>query len=138
MPFPIAELSARYAQAVDRRDRDALAALFAPDVTFTLPPALTGGDASTITGAREVADAVVGAVSHLIATRHVVHQQVVDGLTGELYCTAHHLYRREDSVRDNRIALRYADRYVAFGDGWVFASRSLTVDFSEDVPVRVP
>lgn len=139
MTWTCHELAGRYARAVDERDRRALAALFAPEATFTLPPALNGtSEPSTISGAEAVAEAVVGAVSHLIATRHEVFQVVIDGAAGSTYCTAHHLYSRDERVRDNRVALRYLDRFAPAGDSWVFESRELVVDFSEDVPVRTP
>ncbi|QNG17944.1 nuclear transport factor 2 family protein [Rhodococcus triatomae] len=133
------ELPGLYARAVDERDVPAVAALFAPDATFTLPPALTGAtEPTTLSGAVAIAEAVVEAVSPLIATRHEVFQQVIDGTTGVTYCTAHHLYTRDERVRDNRIALRYHDRFTDTGGSWVFASRALAVDFAEDVPVRLP
>ncbi|GCE36495.1 hypothetical protein Rhow_001861 [Rhodococcus wratislaviensis] len=141
--FALTELTARYARAVDRREAATLAALFDPDATFVLPPALTGTGAPTeLRGSDLLASAVVDAVTHLHSTRHVVHQQVldVDGSTasGETYCTAHHVYSGRNGFRDNRIALRYNDRYVLGDSGWRFARRELIVDFSEDVPVTVP
>ena len=141
--FALTELTARYARAVDRREAATLAALFDSDATFVLPPALTGtGAATELRGSGVLASAVVDAVSHLQSTRHVVHQQVidVDGSTasGETYCTAHHVYSGRNGYRDNRIALRYHDRYVLGDTGWRFSRRELIVDFSEDVPVTVP
>ncbi|XGU21404.1 nuclear transport factor 2 family protein [Rhodococcus sp. 3Y1] len=43
----LTDLAARYAQAVDRRNTTALAALFTDDVAFVLPPALNGTGAPT-------------------------------------------------------------------------------------------
>ncbi|MFC9554457.1 nuclear transport factor 2 family protein [Rhodococcus sp. NPDC056960] len=141
--FALTELTARYARAVDRREAATLAALFDTDATFVLPPALTGtGASSELRGNAVLAGAVVDAVSHLHSTRHVVHQQVIDvdesTASGETYCTAHHVYSGRNGYRDNRIALRYRDRYVLGDAGWRFVRRELIVDFSEDVPVTVP
>ncbi|MFI1462446.1 nuclear transport factor 2 family protein [Nocardia carnea] len=134
-------LAARYAQAVDRRDTAAVAALCTSEVVFALPPELNRtSEPSELRGSATVAQSVVGAVSHLVATRHVVEQQVVETDTedrayGETYCTAHHIYARGDGHRDNRIALRYQDTFEYHGGIWLFSRRELVVDFAEDVPV---
>lgn len=134
-------LAARYAQAVDRRDTTALASLFVAAVVLVLPPELRRRDApSELRGRRKVALAVVGAVSHLVATRHVVEQQVLDigtggEVRGETYCTAHHLYARGDGHRDHRVAIRYQDTFTDTEGTWLFSRRELVVDFTEDVPV---
>ncbi|WP_280423756.1 nuclear transport factor 2 family protein [Nocardia carnea] len=137
-------LAARYAQAVDRRDIAAVAALCTSEVVLVLPPELNRADTPAVLRGREaVARAVVSAVSHLVATRHVVEQQVVETGTpgrayGETYCTAHHIYTRGDGHRDNRIALRYRDTFEYSGGTWLFSRRELVVDFAEDVPVTRP
>ncbi|MET8799054.1 nuclear transport factor 2 family protein [Nocardia sp. NPDC004568] len=134
-------LAARYAQAVDRRDTTALVALFAPEVVFVLPPETNRTNASSeLRGREPVARSVVESVSHLVATRHVVEQQVLEIATdhdarGETYCTAHHLYPRGDGHRDHRLALRYQDTFARIGGTWLFSRREIVVDFAEDVPV---
>ncbi|WP_063036271.1 nuclear transport factor 2 family protein [Nocardia grenadensis] len=134
-------LVAQYALAVDRRDPTALESLFAPEVVFVRPPELNGTNAPReLRGRALVARSVVEAVSHLVATRHVVEQQVIETATahdahGETYCTAHHIYPRGDGHRDHRLALRYRDTFVRAGGAWLFFRRDLVVDFAEDVPV---
>lgn len=134
-------LAARYAQAVDRRDVTAVAALCAADVLLILPAELNRTRApAELRGRETVARTVVDAVSHLVATRHVVEQQVARSDTtgrayGETYCTAHHIYARGAGHRDNRIALRYQDVFECRDGLWLFSSRELVVDFAEDVPV---
>lgn len=137
----LTDLAARYAQAVDRRNATALAALFTVDAAFVLPPALNGTDAPTeIRGNITLANSVVDAVSHLHSTRHVVEQQILDQDStatghGETYCTAHHIYSSGDGFRDNRIELRYQDGFTKVEGTWFFSRRELVVDFAEDVPV---
>lgn len=137
-------LAARYAQAVDRRDIPAVAALCTPEVVFVLPTELNRTDApAELRGSETVARSVVGAVSHLVATRHVVQQQVAETdiaghARGETYCTAHHIYARGGGHRDNRMALRYQDIFEYSGGMWLFARREIVVDFAEDVPVTGP
>ncbi|MFI2228891.1 nuclear transport factor 2 family protein [Nocardia testacea] len=134
-------LAARYAQAVDRRDPPALMALFAPEMVLVLPAEMKRTDAPReLCGREPVARAVVESVSHLVATRHVVEQQVLDTATdhdahGETYCTAHHIYPRGDGHRDHRFALRYQDTFIRIGGAWLFSRREIVVDFAEDVPV---
>lgn len=134
-------LAARYALAIDRRDAAAVAALCTPDVVVVLPAELNRTDApAELRGRETVARSVVGAVSHLVATRHVVGQQVAEADTAgrayaETYCTAHHIYARGEGHRDNRIAMRYRDTFECSDGIWLFSRRELVVDFAEDVPV---
>lgn len=137
----LTDLAARYAQAVDRRNPAALAALFTENATFVLPPALNGTAGPTeIQGRSTLSDSIVGAVAHLHSTRHIVEQQVLDQDSattahGEAYCSAHHIYPRGEGYRNNRIEIRYQDSFDKVDGTWLFSRRELVVDFAEDVPV---
>ncbi|MCJ0907303.1 nuclear transport factor 2 family protein [Rhodococcus sp. ARC_M6] len=137
----LTDLAARYAQAVDRRNPTALAALFTENAKFVLPPALNGTDAPTeISGNAVISTSVVGAVAHLHSTRHIVEQQILDQDSattahGEAYCSAHHIYPRREDFRNNRIEIRYQDNFEKVAGTWLFSRRELVVDFAEDVPV---
>ncbi|ORB58354.1 hypothetical protein BST43_10000 [Mycobacteroides saopaulense] len=138
----IQDLVARYASAADRRDVDALVALFSADAELVRPPALLRrGDAAALQGREAIADSIVTALKPLHATYHLIGQQTaeVDGDTagGEVYCMAHHIYLRGDEYRDNTMAVRYLDDYERRPAGWVFTRREPVVVFSEDRPVRV-
>lgn len=138
----IQDLVARYAHAADRRDVDALVALFSADAELVRPPALLRkGDAAALQGREAIADSIVTALKPLHATYHLIGQQTadVDGDTasGEVYCMAHHIYLRGDEYRDNTMAVRYLDDYERGPAGWVFTRREPVVVFSEDRPVRV-
>ncbi|WP_068157092.1 nuclear transport factor 2 family protein [Rhodococcus phenolicus] len=137
------ELAARYAVAVDDRDAAALTDLFTADAEFVQPPAITRGAGEIVTvGAAAIAGVVLKSTAHLHGTRHEVHQQVVDidgdTATGRVYCTAHHLYRGRDGMRNNALAVRYRDTYRLIDDQWLIARRELAVDYAEDIAVTVP
>ena len=139
----LSDLTGRYALAVDDRDPAALAALFTADAEFVQPPAVTRGDEAVVTrGADAIVAVVMGGTAHLHATHHAVHQQVVDvhgdTAVGSVYCTAHHLYRGRDGLRDNVLAIRYRDDYRRVDGQWRIARRELVVDFAEDRAVTVP
>ncbi|MGW6693528.1 nuclear transport factor 2 family protein [Rhodococcus sp. NPDC054953] len=137
------DLAGRYAVAVDDRDAAALAALFTVDAALVQPPALTRGAGEVVAaGVDAIVAAVLDGTAHLQATRHDVHQSVVDvdgdTATGRAYCLAHHLYRGRDGMRDNAIAIRYLDRYRRVDGRWLIARRELVVDYAEDRVVTVP
>ncbi len=138
-----ADLAGRYAVAVDERDPAALAAVFTADAELVLPPTLTGAGVVVTVGADAITEAILGAVAHLIGTRHEVYQVVVDvagdTATGVVYCTAHHLYRgRDDRSHDQSVAIRYRDRHRRVDGRWLFARRELVVDFVENRVVTLP
>lgn len=137
------DLAGRYAVAVDNRDPAALASLFTPDAEFVQPPAVTRGvDQVVTTGGGAIVAVVLDGTAHLHATHHAVHQQVIDvegdTATGWVYCTAHHLYRGREGMRDNAIAIRYRDAYRRMDGIWKITRRELVVDFVEDHAVTVP
>ncbi|WP_309240758.1 nuclear transport factor 2 family protein [Nocardia sp. BSTN01] len=140
----ITTLTARYARAVDRRDSAALSALFTPDAVLVLPPVLNATETTVeLAGRQRVVSSVMDAVSRFVLTRHVMEQHVLEPLSpdhvrGEVYCTAHHISRRDDGYRDRRVALRYQDTFARTGENWLFSRRELVVDFIENVAVRVP
>lgn len=134
------ELAVSYAQAVDRRDAAALAALFTPDARVYLPAGMTGRDApATSIGAGEV----LSPLTRWVRTRHVVTQQQIvvaadgAGATGECYGEAHHIALKDGGARDLVLYLRYLDRYACKDGDWRFAARELVVDWSAELPVRL-
>ena len=140
----LSDVTARYAQAVDRRNQDVLAALFTADAVLIQPPALVRPNRDAeLRGNAEIAAGLVAAVAHLRATHHVVGQQIIaasdrDTASAETYCTAHHIYARRDDIRDHSIAIRYQDTFRRDESGWRIARRELQIDFAEDRPVTQP
>jgi len=122
-------LSLRYAQAVDRRDADALTALFTPD------GALEGS--GVVSRGREQ----IGKIPPMMKRRydktyHTLFNQFVavdgDAATGEVYSMAHHLNRQEDGrTCDLVMAITYRDRYVRTADGWRFAHRGIELQWKQ-------
>ncbi|ETT27301.1 hypothetical protein RAJCM14343_2246 [Rhodococcus aetherivorans] len=138
----LADVVARYARAVDRRDPAVLRSLFADDAEFVQPPGLVRrGHDPVLTGAGPIAEGVLAAVAHLHSTRHVLGQHVIDfdgdRARGELYCEAHHVYPSGAGYRDYTVSVRYRDEYRRVPDGWRIARRELVVDLTADREVRL-
>jgi ketosteroid isomerase-like protein len=141
-----ADLVAAYAAAVDRRDLEALRALFLPDATLTVrrgeaEPEVHRGHAGLA--------AVVEMLGQFEATLHEVSGLVVewdasegvaDEARGESVCVAHHITRGEGREGIDLILHgRYTDRFARDERGtWRFAARELRVLWTEKRPVRLP
>lgn len=126
------ELVCRYAQAVDERDMDRLAGLFAPD-------ALLEGPGFRFQGV----DAIVAGMSGLerfSRTQHHVHNHLAtlgeSTAQAETYCVANHLYEADGVARKLDWGIRYRDRFVLIGDRWHIARRELLLDWAQDLPLQ--
>lgn len=135
----LADLLARYAQAIDNRDAHALRELFAPGATMVLPPALGGDGTEKPIG--DPAD-LLASLTAFESTRHTLAQQIAEvaeeSADAVTYAEAHHLYRRNGELRDFAVALRYLDRFVRTPDGWRFTRRELAVDWTQRQVVAAP
>lgn len=129
----IRQLAARYAAALDRRDVDALAALFVEDV-------IVGNGSIGRAALAEWFDEILRpyrTTFHLIGN-HVIDVVDDDHATGIVYC------RPEHEVGDLWIVMpmQYWDRYERSTDGrWCFRSRAPKVFYAVDVlqhPLAVP
>ncbi|WP_374024594.1 nuclear transport factor 2 family protein [Mycobacterium sp. HNNTM2301] len=126
-------LSRRYAAAVDRRDRYALLAVFAPDASMLVER--PGRGPGTLTGHDEI-QRIIGIVARWPRTAHLIGQglYVIEGKSavGEIYCTANH-FGGEPDGRNHVMHIRYLDKYSLDGDGrWRIAHRRVVVDATED------
>lgn len=132
----LADLVARYAACVDRRETPALLELFAVDGVLVQPdPPRSLMPVVERRGRDEVAEAMAG-LSQVPVTVHGLlgstFEAAGDGATGRTACAAHHLRTgRDGEVRDVCWHLHYDDTYVRGGNGWLFAERRATVDFIE-------
>lgn len=130
-------LSDRYARAVDRRDRQALVDVFAPDGRLHVHRPGREGPASTLAGRGEIAG-VVDRVSRFSATYHLVanatYELGEEVATGEVYCVAHHLARGPDGGTDLVMYIRYEDSYARAGGRWRIAERHVLVEWTETRP----
>jgi uncharacterized protein (TIGR02246 family) len=126
-----------YARGVDRREPEAVAALFTEDGRL----AIYEGDPNTVEPARvrngrhEIATALAG-LSRYAVTTHFLGQQRVDlcsdSATGETYCIAHHLTDADGRRHDHVLSIRYLDRYVRTADGWRIEERRLAIDWTDE------
>lgn len=163
MPPGPSSLVPAYAAAVDRRDLEALRALFLPDATLTVRRG--AGDPEVYRGHAGLA-AVLEMLRGFEATLHEVSGLVVawdeedgagagaDGMDaegsageappgetirGESVCVAHHITRGEGREGSDLVLHgRYRDRFARDASGaWRFAARELEVLWTEKRPVRL-
>lgn len=139
----VSQPAVRYAHAVDRRDVDALAALFTPEAVFVLDPAMAQpGQPAHWEGRDAIAEGVIAGVTGLIATRHEICGQTVqvdgDTATTHTYCQAHHIFERKGVPTDEVMALQYRDTLQRSGDDWLISRREVSLDWSWRQEVRLP
>ncbi|ACY99049.1 MULTISPECIES: nuclear transport factor 2 family protein [Thermomonospora] len=138
----LADLVARYALHVDRRDLAALAGLFTDDAVLVLPdPPERMGPVLVHRGWEEIAR-VMSSLEVFPVTMHALAGQVFDPgpepgtATGSVACTACHLSERDGTVVNLAWHLRYADIYRRQGGAWRIARRELHLEWIETRPVR--
>lgn len=122
----IRQLAERYAVAVDGKDLDALAALFAEDVD-------NGRYGPGRNGVRTFYDhrlRLFHCSMHLVGN-HVVDFVDDDRATGIVYCRAQHHVLEPEHWFD--MALTYWDTYERDGDGWVFRRRRTRVWYRQEI-----
>ncbi|TDD58998.1 nuclear transport factor 2 family protein [Actinomadura rubrisoli] len=130
------DLVYRYASGLDRRRSDAIAGLFTEDGELVIherdvPP-------RTYRGRAEIAEATA-TLDRFAMTHHLVGNHLPD-LTGdpptaETYCDARHVYETPQGPRVFVMVARYLDTFARDGDAWLFASRHVHVDWTEDRPL---
>jgi uncharacterized protein (TIGR02246 family) len=132
---PLPRLANRYAQAVDRRDADALVSLFTEDGSIERPGSLWQG--------HEKPRGIIARLNTLYAsTFHTVRNQTtaIDGTTaqGETYCVAMHILDATEGGRKRMdLGIRYRDGFVRQDGLWLFAKRALIVDGVETTALPV-
>lgn len=123
----IRQLAARYAVATDRRDIDALVALFVPDVRV-------GRDAYGRDALRENFAAQLRGigVSILNVGTHQIDLIDDDHATGHVYCKA----EIQDGDRWIHQAIRYDDTYERRDGEWLFVRRKHLLFYGAEVGVN--
>jgi 3-phenylpropionate/cinnamic acid dioxygenase small subunit len=136
----IQDLAAHYARAVDRRDYDAFARIFTRDgrvAVYYGDPAFVA-PTNEMRGIDKIMKGMRG-IEQYRRTTHFVGNQTVEleanRAMAETYCLAHHLHEVEGRWSNFIMSIRYADRCVREPEGWRFAERVLTVDWTEERPV---
>ncbi len=125
-------LSLDYARAVDRRDSDLLLTLLSDDAQVIMPGV-------TMQGEEAFASITATLASMFESTQHKVHNQTItingNIASGETYCTASHLRRRDDGKLEvEDWAIRYQDEYIKLNERWFFKVRELVIDWVEIRP----
>jgi hypothetical protein len=134
----IRELIDAYAHCADRRDAVGQKALFTIDTAFTVHMEGQGSEPTQVLSGREALTPVFDDLNRYEATMHFNGQSTItldhEWGSGESYCIAHHLYT-EDGERKLMVAyLRYDDRFIKVDGAWMFAARTIYVDWAETRP----
>ncbi len=129
----IQELVLRYCRAVDRKDYDALPALYHSDATEDHGAMFQGSAADYIRWLPSQLD-------NMLLTVHSVsnHLIVLQGecAVGEVYCQAYHRYRGPQGEEELLVGGRYLDRYRRCNGEWRFSNRQIVTDWNERRPSR--
>jgi hypothetical protein len=137
----IRELIDAYAHCADRRDAKGQMALFTRDTHFVVYYADAGSDEPDLE-LHERADLapVFDDLNRYRATTHFNGQSTVeldgDTATGETYCLAHHVSVDGDSQTIFVAAIRYYDTFAKSDGAWLFAERTLYVDWTDTRPLQ--
>ena len=134
----IREVIDAYAHCADRRDADGQKALFIVDTSFTVHMEGQGSEPTQVLAGREALTPVFDDLNRYDATMHFNGQSTItldhEWGGGESYCIAHHLFT-EDGQRKLMVAyLRYDDRFIKVDGAWMFAARTIYVDWAETRP----
>ena len=128
-------LACRYAMLIDDRRFDELGSIMLPSIRITDPgfPAMNGL-AEVQSGMEKIRE--------YDRTFHMVGNQLgewgADGVwSGETYCIASHVYRRDGAEWKLDMAIRYQDRIVRQQDGLRFAARELRLAWMQDLPLTL-
>lgn len=133
-------VAVRYACGVDRRDPDLFVSAFCEGATLVVHRPGEEPDAGARrSGTGELRD-VTEMIKRYTATIHLVGQGLyeVDGdrASGEVYCIAHHIRRRDGEGTDYVMFIRYRDRYARRADrSWGIVERHLWCDWTETRPI---
>ncbi|TDC56244.1 nuclear transport factor 2 family protein [Actinomadura sp. KC345] len=139
----LGDLVARYALYADRREIDAMAALFTQDAVLVLPDAPGVLDpVRAFTGRAEITG-TLAVLRGIPVTFHALAGEVFDAgagpgtATGEVACVAHHLTERGDGGTSDLVwHCRYTDAYRLEDGIWRIARREQRIDSIETRPVR--
>jgi hypothetical protein len=139
-PDALRHLVEQYASAVDRRDLDTAADLFADDAVLNLPDVPTNLNPAISHHGRTAIRDALGGVEACVHTLHAIvgHTSVVNAraAVGHTACLAHHLVPGKAGIEDWVWTIQYHDTYVNDGHRWQFQSRSMRVDWIEVRAVR--
>jgi hypothetical protein len=128
-------LAERYAQGVDRRDRDLFLSAFHPDATLAVHHPSEKEEGINVMRGHEQIGRVPEFITVYPKTYHVLGQSTYaiagDDASGETYCVAHHLTPDRHGGTNYVMYIRYADTYRRVADEWRIATRQVNVDWTD-------
>jgi hypothetical protein len=128
-------LSERYAQAVDRRDREQFVGVFVPDATVEVRLPGTGEDELMVQHGHDEIGPIIEFVATYPRTMHMLGQSTYehdgDHATGEVYCLAHHLDPARNGPSNYVMYIRYDDRYRRVDGQWRIEKRRVNIDWTD-------
>jgi ketosteroid isomerase-like protein len=126
-----------YAAALDRRDAEALRAVFHPDATIRIFPPGADAPAAETRGHDAIGMMTSAMADRFAATMHVISnpRSEIEGnsASGSAYCVAHHVILDSDSARSFVAYLRYDDTFGRQADGsWLIVNRDIRFLWCEE------
>ena len=122
----IQDVLASYYRAIDRRDWDALADVYADDAVFRSPPRLEQhGRAAIIASTSRVG--VYKRTFHFMGN-HIAWVNG-DDADAETYAVARHYYDRDGEEQEYVIGIRYLDKLQRRDGQWLIVDRLMRYDF---------
>jgi 3-phenylpropionate/cinnamic acid dioxygenase small subunit len=119
----IAEVLARYCDALDQRRWELLAAVFAADASADY------GSVGTPTGVEAIASAIRNTIENLDATQHLIGNVQVqvqgDTATAQCYLISQHVRAGQPGGEEYLLGGRYVDELARTPDGWRITFRRL-------------
>jgi hypothetical protein len=133
------ELVDAYARCADRRNAVGQLALFTVDTRFAVYMDGQGTEPTYVLEGREALAPVFDDLNRYEVTTHFNGQSTVrlngNRATGETYTIAHHVFTEDGGRKVMTASLRYLDTFAKVFDTWLFAERSLVVDWTEIRPL---
>jgi SnoaL-like domain len=131
----IRELVDQYTYCADTRDAEGQMAIFTEDTNFEVYMDEKIAEPTQVVTGRKNLRPVFDDLNQYLSTMHFNGQCTVklegNKATGTTYCRAYHL-KVEDGVQKLMIAgIRYYDKMVKQGGGWLFSERKLKVCWIE-------
>jgi hypothetical protein len=122
-----------YADAVDRGDGPALAALFTPDGFLQARGQEWRGP--RVADSLEVLE-VFDRTFHHVGGAVFESDGDGDGAAGRVHCLAHHHQHTDSGPVDLVMMIRYHDRYASVEGKWLFAERRVVIEWTETHPAH--
>jgi hypothetical protein len=128
-------LAERYAQAVDRRDREQFVGVFFPDAVVEVRLPGTSDDELMLQHGHDEIGPIIEFIKTYPKTMHMLGQSTYefdgDTATGEVYCIAHHLDPAFNGPSNYVMYVRYEDRYRRVDGEWRIEKRRVNIDWTD-------